>query len=301
MGGALDVPGNVHQPGHDGSAEWNIHWDPGAAQRVLDSGVPDTMFPLDVTELVPITGEFALAFGARCASAPPVLVLTTFDNDTLVLDAIRAGACGYLLKDVTLERLTRAIRVIAAGGTLISPSITDRLLRAVHRREGPAGEDLPPVQRLTERELEVLLPVAEGYSNREIAQALFLAEGTVKNHVSTVLLELGARDRTNAVLRALHENVLDRLPPDQSPAACRAKAVSMSVRSIAGPGRPVGPSTVSAFRNRASCRSAARGQSGPCARGWVRSEVKTIRSVAFAVARTLPSARPRSRKASRWP
>ncbi|MFI0419153.1 response regulator [Spongiactinospora sp. 9N601] len=149
------------------------------------------------------------ALRERASGAPPVLVLTTFDNDTLVLDAIRAGACGYLLKDVTLERLTRAIRTIAAGGTLISPSITDRLLRAVHRRGGPAGEDLPPVQRLTERELEVLRLVAEGYSNREIAQALFLAEGTVKNHVSTVLLKLGARDRTNAVLRALHENVLD--------------------------------------------------------------------------------------------
>ncbi|TMR23767.1 response regulator transcription factor [Nonomuraea turkmeniaca] len=142
------------------------------------------------------------------ADAPPVLVLTTFDNDTLVLDAMRAGACGYLLKDVTLEQLTHAIRVLADGGTLISPSITDRLIRAVHRRRRPPDTGLPPIQQLTERELEVLRLVAEGYSNREIARALFLAEGTVKNHVSTVLLKLGARDRTNAVLRALHENVL---------------------------------------------------------------------------------------------
>ncbi|MFC7584824.1 LuxR C-terminal-related transcriptional regulator [Nonomuraea antimicrobica] len=139
---------------------------------------------------------------------PPVLVLTTFDHDTLVLDAMRAGARGYLLKDVTLEQLTRAIRTLADGGTLISPSITDRLLRAVRRGRPPADGELPPVQQLTERELEVLRLVAEGYSNREIAQALFLAEGTVKNHVSTLLLKLGARDRTNAVLRALHENVL---------------------------------------------------------------------------------------------
>ncbi|SEF79365.1 DNA-binding response regulator, NarL/FixJ family, contains REC and HTH domains [Nonomuraea solani] len=143
----------------------------------------------------------------RAAEAPPVLVLTTFDSDTLVLDAMRAGACGYLLKDVTLEQLTHAIRVLADGGTLISPSITDRLLRAVQRRRPPAA-GLPPIQQLTERELEVLRLVAEGYSNREIAGALFLAEGTVKNHVSTLLLKLGARDRTNAVLRALHENVL---------------------------------------------------------------------------------------------
>ncbi|MEU8200930.1 response regulator transcription factor [Streptosporangium sp. NPDC049046] len=148
------------------------------------------------------------ALRERADGSPPVLVLTTFDNDTLVLDAMRAGACGYLLKDVTLERLTRAIRVLAAGGTLISPSITDRLLRAVRRRR-PADDDLPAIQRLTEREVEVLRLVAEGYSNREIAQALFLAEGTVKNHVSTMLLKLGARDRTNAVLRALHANLLD--------------------------------------------------------------------------------------------
>ncbi|MFF5244781.1 response regulator [Streptosporangium sp. NPDC000095] len=148
------------------------------------------------------------ALRERADGSPPVLVLTTFDNDTLVLDAMRAGACGYLLKDVTLERLTRAIRVLADGGTLISPSITDRLLRAVRRRR-PADDDLPAIQRLTEREVEVLRLVAEGYSNREIAQALFLAEGTVKNHVSTMLLKLGARDRTNAVLRALHANLLD--------------------------------------------------------------------------------------------
>ncbi|MFF3437409.1 response regulator [Streptosporangium sp. NPDC002721] len=149
------------------------------------------------------------ALRERADGSPPVLVLTTFDNDTLVLDAMRAGACGYLLKDVTLERLTRAIRVLADGGTLISPSITDRLLRAVHRRRPVDDDDLPPIQRLTEREVEVLRLVAEGYSNREIARALFLAEGTVKNHVSTMLLKLGARDRTNAVLRALHANILD--------------------------------------------------------------------------------------------
>ncbi|KAB8192023.1 response regulator [Nonomuraea phyllanthi] len=149
------------------------------------------------------------ALRERTGAVPPVLVLTTFDNDDLVLDAMRAGACGYLLKDVTLERLTKAIRVIADGGTLISPSITDRLLRAVRRRRSPVDAGLPPVQPLTERELEVLRLVAEGYSNREIAQALFLVEGTVKNHVSTVLMKLGARDRTNAVLRALRENILD--------------------------------------------------------------------------------------------
>ena len=139
----------------------------------------------------------------------PVLVLTTFDDDSLVLAALRAGARGYLLKDVTLERLTRAIRTLAEGGTLIAPSITDRMLRAIRSGPSPAGPEAPPVQSLTEREREVLRLVAHGYSNREIAEALFLAEGTVKNHVSTILPKLGARDRTNAVLRALHEGILD--------------------------------------------------------------------------------------------
>lgn len=138
----------------------------------------------------------------------PVLVLTTFDDDALVLDALRAGARGYLLKDVTLEQLTRAVETLAAGGTLIAVSITDRLLRAIRSTPFPAGVSAPPPQELTERELEVLRLVAEGYTNREIAGLLFLAEGTVKNHVSAILLKLGARDRTNAVLRALHDGIL---------------------------------------------------------------------------------------------
>jgi DNA-binding NarL/FixJ family response regulator len=139
----------------------------------------------------------------------PVLVLTTFDDDELVLQALRAGARGYLLKDVTLEQLVGAVRTLASGGTLVQPAITDRLLRAIRGGETAIDDaDMAPVQDLTERELEVLRLLASGYSNREIAEALFLAEGTVKNHVSSVLLKLGARDRTRAVLRALHHGLL---------------------------------------------------------------------------------------------
>lgn len=140
----------------------------------------------------------------------PVLVLTTFDDDELVLQALRAGARGYLLKDVTLEQLVGAVRTLAAGGTLVAPAITDRLLRAVAAGDVPDAidRDAPPVQELTEREREVLRLIATGYTNREIAEALFLAEGTVKNHVSAVLLKLGTRDRTRAVLRALHHGLL---------------------------------------------------------------------------------------------
>ncbi len=138
----------------------------------------------------------------------PVLVLTTFDDDELVLQALRAGARGYLLKDVTLEQLVGAVRTLAEGGTLVRPAITDRLLRSLHAGTLGEAEGVPPAP-LTERETEVLRLMAAGLSNREIAQSLFLAEGTVKNHVSNVLLKLGSRDRTRAVLRALHHGLLD--------------------------------------------------------------------------------------------
>lgn len=137
-----------------------------------------------------------------------VLVLTTFDDDVLVLDALRAGARGYLLKDVTLDQLTHAVETLAGGGTLVAPTLTDRLLRAIRSGPSPVGPDTPPAQPLTDRELDVLRLVASGYSNRQIADALFLAEGTVKNHISAILTKLGARDRTNAVLRALHDGIL---------------------------------------------------------------------------------------------
>ncbi|MEV0729325.1 response regulator transcription factor [Polymorphospora sp. NPDC050346] len=138
----------------------------------------------------------------------PVLVLTTFDDDELVLQALRAGAKGYLLKDVTLEQLVGAVRTLAGGGTLVQPAITDRLLRAIQGNAVVARDDPAPVRELTDRELDVLRLLASGYANKEIAEALFLAEGTVKNHVSSLLLKLGARDRTNAVLLALQHGLL---------------------------------------------------------------------------------------------
>jgi DNA-binding NarL/FixJ family response regulator len=139
----------------------------------------------------------------------PVLVLTTFDDDELVLNALRAGAHGYLLKDVTLDQLVDAIRTLAQGRTLVQPAVTDRLLRAVTERPRPAAPGvLAHPEPLTERELEILRLLASGFSNREIAAALHLATGTVKNHVSMVLLKLGVRDRTRAVLRALELGLL---------------------------------------------------------------------------------------------
>jgi DNA-binding NarL/FixJ family response regulator len=145
----------------------------------------------------------------------PVLVLTTFDDDELVLRALRAGAHGYLLKDVTLAQLVDAIRTLADGRTLIQPAVTERLLRAITERTPSDVQILPP-SPLTERELEILRLLASGFSNREIATALHLATGTVKNHVSTVLQKLGARDRTRAVLRALELGLLEHTRPDRS-------------------------------------------------------------------------------------
>jgi DNA-binding NarL/FixJ family response regulator len=115
----------------------------------------------------------------------------------------------YLLKDVTLDQLLGAIRTLAAGGTLVQAAVTERLLRAARQLSDQEGyDDLPPPQPLTEREREILRLLAGGYANREIAAALHPAEGTVKNHVSSLLMKLGVRDRTRAVLRALRHGLL---------------------------------------------------------------------------------------------
>jgi DNA-binding NarL/FixJ family response regulator len=136
-----------------------------------------------------------------------VLVLTTFDDDEAVLDALRSGARGYLLKDVTLDELVHAIETLARGGRLVQPAVTAGLLARLTDR-GPASAPEQVVEPLTARETEVLRLVAAGLANRQIAEALHLAEGTVKNHVSSVLLKLGVRDRTKAVLRALERGLL---------------------------------------------------------------------------------------------
>jgi DNA-binding NarL/FixJ family response regulator len=132
-----------------------------------------------------------------------VLALTTFDDDEDVFAALRAGAVGYLLKDVTSDRLVEALLAAARGESVLQPSVAARVVA----RFAQLPDDAPPRQQplvvpLSDRELEVLRLLADGGSNREIAAELFLAEGTVKNHVTNVLAKLGARDRTQAALRA---------------------------------------------------------------------------------------------------
>jgi len=132
----------------------------------------------------------------------PAILLTTFSDDAAALEGVRAGAKGYLLKDVSLDELAAAIRTVAAGGTLIRPAVTERALRGIEALR-PGFDSLDPPDELTTRETEVLRLMAGGYSNREIADALGTAEGTVKNHASSILSKLGVRDRTRAVLKAL--------------------------------------------------------------------------------------------------
>jgi DNA-binding NarL/FixJ family response regulator len=136
---------------------------------------------------------------------PPTLILTTFDDADVVLDAIRAGARGFMLKDVSYRQLVAAIRAVAGGATVFQPAVTERLLRAAGRVHVPAAQ---ASERLTEREVEVVRLMAGGYSNKEIAHALGTAEGTIKNHVSSILAKFGVRDRTRAVLKALESRLL---------------------------------------------------------------------------------------------
>lgn len=133
-----------------------------------------------------------------------VIVLTTFDDDETIFDGLRAGAVGYLLKDVSSEKLIEAIRAAARGESFLQPSITAKVLAEFNRLEdrGPVQPMADLVEPLSDRELEILQQVAVGDSNKEIAARLFITEGTVKNHVTNILGKLGVRDRTQAALRA---------------------------------------------------------------------------------------------------
>ena len=132
-----------------------------------------------------------------------VIVLTTFDDDEMVFDGLRAGAVGYLLKDAPSEKLAEAIRVAARGESFLQPSVAAKVVAEFARlTRKPVGTVNSVIEPLSERELEILRLIARGASNREIAGTLFLAEGTVKNHVTNILGKLEARDRTQAALKA---------------------------------------------------------------------------------------------------
>jgi DNA-binding NarL/FixJ family response regulator len=142
------------------------------------------------------------------AQCPRIVILTTFDLDEHVYDALAAGASGFLLKDVTAERLFDAVRVVAAGEALLAPAVTRRLIAEFARQRPRPGPPAAALDALTPRETEVLRLIAEGLSNPEIAARLVVSEETVKTHVSRVLTKLGLRDRTQAVVTAYESGLV---------------------------------------------------------------------------------------------
>ncbi len=169
------------------------------AIRLLPEIKPDVML-LDM-RMPGMSGIDVLQTLAKNNAVPPTIILTTFDDDELVLAGIKAGARGYLLKDVSLEDLVGAVKTVADGGSIVKPAVTQRLLKGLENLQTEFSS-LDRPDPLTERETEILRLMAGGYSNKEIANSLGVAEGTIKNHVSNILSKMGVRDRTRAVLKA---------------------------------------------------------------------------------------------------
>jgi DNA-binding NarL/FixJ family response regulator len=148
-----------------------------------------------------VDGITATARLAAATGAPPVLVLTTFDDDAMLSGALRAGAAGFLLKDSSAVDLIRAVRAVASGDSWLDPAVTGRVLSS-YRDSPPAEPPATDHDTLTARELEVLLAMAAGRSNSEIAQELFISELTVKSHIGRIFTKLGLRDRPAAIVYA---------------------------------------------------------------------------------------------------
>ena len=167
---------------------------------------PDVLL-LDIRMPV-MDGISTLKALSELGSQIPVLMLTTFDDHDTVLDTLKAGAKGYLLKDVSLETLVAAIEELAGGGSLIQPALTETLMKGLSRQASVEGKEVL-VEPISDKEKEVLRLMAAGLSNQEIASAMFKSVGTVKNQVSAILAKLAVRDRTRAVLKAIELGLLD--------------------------------------------------------------------------------------------
>jgi DNA-binding NarL/FixJ family response regulator len=144
----------------------------------------------------------------RDGQAPRVLMLTTFDLDEYVYEALKAGASGFLLKDAPRDQLVGAVRTVAAGDALLAPALVRRLIEDFVRRPAPGAGPPAELDDLTERELEVLTLIARGFANAEIAARLFVSEATVRTHVTHILAKLGLRDRVQAVVLAYESGLV---------------------------------------------------------------------------------------------
>jgi len=168
------------------------------ALRLIPAAAPDVVL-LDI-RMPEMDGLDVLRALVQPGRAPHFIILTTFDDSDVLLEGCKAGARGFLLKDVSLEQLASAIASVAEGRLILQPSIAETLLRSLQGRSESKLDDVEP---LTERERDVIRLMAGGFGNREIGEMLGLSEGTVKNYVSRLLMKLDARDRTSAVLKAI--------------------------------------------------------------------------------------------------
>jgi DNA-binding NarL/FixJ family response regulator len=183
------------------SDDINIIWqaeDGEQAQLKLSEQQPDVLL-LDI-RMPKISGIELVKILRSQGTSLPILMLTTFDDSELFMQSLQAGANGFLLKDVSLEKLVNAVKTLAEGGFVAEPVVMKQINK---------GFDISPVlEKLSEKENQILKLMAGGFSNKEIAASIFLAEGTVKNHVSNILSKLNTRDRTRAVIIALNEGII---------------------------------------------------------------------------------------------
>lgn len=183
------------------SDDINIIWqaeDGEQAQLKLSERQPDVLL-LDI-RMPKLSGIELVKILRAQSNSLPILMLTTFDDSELFMQSLQAGANGFLLKDVSLDKLLNAVKTLAEGGFVAEPVVMKQINK---------GFDISPaVEKLSEKEGQILKLIAGGFSNKEIAASIFLAEGTVKNHVSNILAKLNTRDRTRAVLIALNEGII---------------------------------------------------------------------------------------------
>jgi DNA-binding NarL/FixJ family response regulator len=206
----LEVEDDITVVGEAGNGEQAVH---GARRLRPDVVLMDIWMP--ELDGIAATRQIASAALGRAGPGPRVLILTTFDLDEYVYDALGAGASGFLLKDAPPEQLTEGIRVVARGEALLAPAVTRRLIEDFSRARPPT--EVPPgADELTPRELEVWRLLAQGLSNAEIAESLIVSGTTVKTHVARILMKLGLRDRVQAVVLAYESGLVT---PGQAPKA----------------------------------------------------------------------------------